>query len=294
MSAYSSPYGGYGGVGGMYGGGYGGGIGMGYGGGMGGYGMPPMFNNDPNNSSLTQTMESTTQQTFALLQAIVQTFGGFAQMLESTFMATHSSFFAMVGVAEQLGQLRHALGTVLGLFGLVRWVREMLTGRRPADASLRHEFKAFVQRPPGAAPPIPGQAPSRKPLIFFLIAVLGVPYAMHRLIKSMAARLPPTAAGVGPNGTIVDPSQLSFARAVHAFAAKDHVELPLQQGDIVAILSTVSDANSGTEGEWWRGRTRDGREGWFPRAFVEVIKPAGPVQVVAPPASLPKEPKQVD
>ena len=78
-------------------GGIGGGMGGygGYGGGYGtGYGYRPMGYGDPN--SVGQRMESGTQATFQLLESIVGTFGGFAQMLESTFMATHSSFYAMV------------------------------------------------------------------------------------------------------------------------------------------------------------------------------------------------------
>jgi peroxin-13 len=100
-SAYSSPYsspysrlggyGGYGGYGGgMYGnsmyGGYGGGM---YGGGM--YGGMPGMANDPN--SLTNRFSQGTATTFQMLEGIVTAFGGFAQMLESTYMATHSSFF---------------------------------------------------------------------------------------------------------------------------------------------------------------------------------------------------------
>lgn len=69
----------YGGMGGMYGGGYGG---------MGG----PM---GPNGQSLTQSFSQSTQNTFQLIESIVGAFGGFAQMLESTYMATHSSFFGM-------------------------------------------------------------------------------------------------------------------------------------------------------------------------------------------------------
>jgi len=99
MSNYSSPYsamgGGYGsmygsmgGMGGMYGGM--GGMGMGgmYGG-MGGMGGMP---GDPNNS-LTQSFSQSTAATFQLIENIVGAFGGFAQMLQNTYMATHSSFF---------------------------------------------------------------------------------------------------------------------------------------------------------------------------------------------------------
>jgi peroxin-13 len=80
-------YGGYGGYGGgMYGGGMYGGMG----GGMGG-GMNP---NDPN--SLTNRFSNGTAATFQMLEGIVTAFGGFAQMLESTYMATHSSFFGKI------------------------------------------------------------------------------------------------------------------------------------------------------------------------------------------------------
>ncbi len=80
----SGMYGGMGGYGSMLGGGYGGGM---YGG-MGGMQGDP---NDPN--SLTQGFTQSTQATFQIIESIVGAFGGFAQMLESTYMATHSSFF---------------------------------------------------------------------------------------------------------------------------------------------------------------------------------------------------------
>ena len=106
-SSYSSPYSRFGGGGiggGMYGGGmYGGGGGYGgYGGGMygnnmyggGGYGFNPgMDPNNPNNQSLTQTWNQSTAATFQIMESIVGAFGGFAQMLESAYMTTHSSFF---------------------------------------------------------------------------------------------------------------------------------------------------------------------------------------------------------
>lgn len=94
MGSYSSPYSRMGGMGGY---GYGGmgGYGSMYGGGMGGmYGnMGGMGPGDPN--SLTQGFTQSTQATFQIIESIVGAFGGFAQMLESTYMATHSSFFGM-------------------------------------------------------------------------------------------------------------------------------------------------------------------------------------------------------
>ena len=87
-------YGGMGGIGGM--GGYGmGGMGGMYGG-SGMYGGMPM-GTDPNNpDTLTNRFNNSTQATFQILEGMVTAFGGFAQMLESTYMATHSSFFGKI------------------------------------------------------------------------------------------------------------------------------------------------------------------------------------------------------
>lgn len=72
---------------------------MGYGGGMYGGGMGGMPG-DPNNpESLTNRVNQSTQATFQVLEGIVGAFGGFAQMLESTYMTTHSSFYGTCALA---------------------------------------------------------------------------------------------------------------------------------------------------------------------------------------------------
>ena len=303
-----SGYGGYGGYGmnGMYGGM----PGM-------GYGMPgPGGPFDPNNPSLTQTLESTTQHTFALLHSIVQTFSGVAQMLESTFMATHSSFFAMVGVVDQFGQLRNALGSVLGLFGLVRWLRDLLVGRgNPSTGAMRGEFRDFINGRPVQGPLQQNQvaAPkaSKKPLIIFLLAIFGVPYAMHKLVRIISERQREQMAAQGgqlPGGPLppLEPSQLVFARALYSFEASSPAELALKENEIVAIMGKLDPATGAevdprievrsfkqdiwaqplttailplqVEGsEWWKGRTREGREGWFPKKWVQVLERRKPV-----------------
>jgi peroxin-13 len=324
-NAFSSPYASsiYGGMGGSLGGygGYGyGAYGMNMNGmypgaysGMGAFGQPGMPFGDPTNASVTQALESTTATTFTLLHSVVQTFAGLAQMLESTFMATHSSFFALAGVVDQFAQLRNALGSVLGLFGLVRWLRDILTGRRGNgginSAELRSEFRHFLNgrpvqgpatRPSDSSSPPPNA--SKKPLVFFFIAFLGIPYAMHKLVKILADRAAqqqqeqqeqqhlllqqqqhhhPQQQGVllPP----LDPSQLAFARTVYPFQASTPSELSLQENEIVAVMGKL-DPSTGSEvdprieveTEWWKGRTREGREGWFPRKFVEILERKAP------------------
>lgn len=299
-------YGGYGGYGaygmnGMYpGGAYSG---------MGAFGQPGVGGMpfDPTNASVTQALESTTATTFTLLHSVVQTFAGLAQMLESTFMATHSSFFALAGVIDQFAQLRNALGSVLGLFGLVRWLRDILTGRRGSgngnSAELRSEFRQFLDgRPvqgPAARPPSQSPPPnaSKKPLVFFFIAFLGIPYAMHKLVKILADRAaqeqqqqqllhPQQQLGQGQGQQVfppLDPSQLAFARTAYPFQASTPSELSLQENEIVAVMGKLDpstglevDPRIEVETEWWKGRTREGREGWFPRKFVEILERKAP------------------
>ncbi|KAF2716739.1 hypothetical protein K431DRAFT_289136 [Polychaeton citri CBS 116435] len=302
MSSYSSPYnrfgGGYGG--GMYGGGmYGGGAGM-YGGGGGMYGGG-MYGNQPGmygpqgpgqeQQSLTQSYQQSTQATFQMIESIVGAFGGFAQMLESTFMATHSSFFAMVSVAEQFGTLRQTLGSVLGIFTVMRWIRTAiakLTGR-PLPASSTDltpaNFASFSGRPgPNGSPAQP--KPSRKPFVFFLAMVVGLPYLMSKLIRALAAsqeaeqqrQLANGQQGANQDSQPLDPSKLDFCRVLYDYTPQQQpgqqyaegIDLAVKKGDLVAVLSKTDPM--GNASEWWRCRARDGRMGYLPSPYLETIQ----------------------
>ncbi|KAG5999740.1 hypothetical protein E4U21_006370 [Claviceps maximensis] len=284
-SPYSSPYSRLGGMGGMggYGGGMYGGYG-GYGGGMYG-GMGGMGPNDPN--SLTNRFSNGTAATFQMLEGLVTAFGGFAQMLESTYMATHSSFFAMVSVAEQFGNLRDTLGSILGIFTLMRWIRTLMakiTGRPPPADALALTPTAFARfegrnvRPDGS--PGPARA-SRKPLFFFLAAAFGLPYLMSKMIRTMAAsheeeerRLQQQAL---EQQRPVDPSKLEFCRLVYDYLPAQGnnagMELEARKGDLVAVLSKNDPA--GQPSEWWQCRSRDGRQGYLPSTYLEALKRVG-------------------
>ncbi|MCJ1478725.1 Peroxisomal membrane protein PAS20 [Lambiella insularis] len=304
MGSYSSPYSRFGGMGNsMYGGGYGsmyggmGGMGGMYGGGMGGFpGQPGMAGGDPN--SLTNSFSQSTQATFQIIESIVGAFGGFAQMLESTYMATHSSFFAMISVAEQFSNLRDTLGSILGIFTLLRWARTLLakiTGRAPpadATALTPSAFAAFQGLPrtlPDGSPAPP--RPSKKPFLFFILAAFGLPYLMGKLIRALARSQDEAAARqqgllLGPDGTplpleqqnqALDPSQLDFCRLLYDYVpdatgahATPGIDLEVKKGDLVAVLSKADPV--GNPSEWWRCRARDGRVGYLPSPYLEIIQ----------------------
>lgn len=188
----------------------------------------------------------------------------------------------MISVAEQFGNLRDTLGSILGIFTIMRWVRTLfakLTGRPPpADAtaltpSAFASFQGKAVGPDGT----PGGRPkaSRKPLLFFVLAAFGLPYLMSKLIRKMAAsheeeerkRL---------DMTRIDPSQLEYCRVLYDYTpqaqpgAAQGVDLQVRKGDLVAVLAKTDPF--GAPSEWWRCRTRDARMGYLPSTYLELVR----------------------
>jgi peroxin-13 len=204
---------------------------------------------------------------------------------------------AMVSVAEQFGNLRNTLGSILGIFTILRWLRTLfakLTGRPPpADATslTPSAFASFEGRKflPDGSPANPPR-PSKKPFLFFIAAAFGLPYLMGKLIKALAAsqeeeerrRAASGQLQIGPDGQPlpqqIDPSKLDFCRVLYDFApetgaAVQGVDLEVKKGDLVAVLSKSDPM--GNPSEWWRCRARDGRMGYLPGVYLEVARRPG-------------------
>ena len=207
----------------------------------------------------------------------------------------------MVSVAEQFSNLRDTLGSILGIFTLLRWLRTLfakVTGRPPpADATSLtpsafatfqgHEVPSF--RPDGSLVP---PRPSKKPFIVFLLAAFGLPYLMGKLIRALArsqeeARRQQQGVLLGPDGQPLppdqqqsqhfDPSKLDFCRLLYDYvpeasgaAATPGIDLEVKKGDLVAVLSKSDPM--GNPSEWWRCRARDGRVGYLPSPYLETIQ----------------------
>jgi peroxin-13 len=203
----------------------------------------------------------------------------------------------MVSVAEQFGNLRDTLGSILGIFTMLRWIRTLIAKIRgrppPADATAltpaafaRFEGRTIIG-PDGNPVAAPTKA-SRKPLLFFLAAAFGIPYLMSKMIKTLAAtheegerRLQQQAL---EQQQPVDPSKLEFCRLLYDFLPQPStgVELEVRKGDLVAVLSKNDPA--GNPSEWWQCRARDGRQGYLPSTYLEVLKRPGQEikQITAP------------
>lgn len=196
----------------------------------------------------------------------------------------------MISVAEQFTNLRNTLGSILGIFTILRWLRTLfakMTGRPPpVDAtsltpSAFASFRGLSSHSTSSSPP----APSRKPFIVFLLAAFGLPYLVSKLIKSLTSphffMEPPL---LDPGGTPLphhEPAQpypveahkLEFCRVLFDYnppprtAKKD---LAVKKGDIVAVL--MNRDVMGNPIDWWRCRTRDGRTGYLPNVYLEAIQ----------------------
>ncbi|PLW43857.1 hypothetical protein PCASD_05805 [Puccinia coronata f. sp. avenae] len=162
LSSYGAGYGGYGGGMGYGGlGGYGGMMGGGYGGGL----TNPMGMNGPvdptgmipiqqqQQPTLSQTLAHSTQSTFQLLESLVMAFSGFSQLLESTFMMTHSSFFTFIQLIEQFNLFKFSITKILSLFDLLKWAKGRITGSNPSSSTTSRWSANFKRFDPTSSSP---------------------------------------------------------------------------------------------------------------------------------------------
>jgi peroxin-13 len=239
----------------------------------------------PEDFTVGQRMEAGTRATFELIEQIVGAFGGFAQMLDATFMATHASFMAMVGVAEQFGHVHTYFGNIFNIYNLIRWIKRSankLAGRPdPVEPSDQQQLAAAQQSQMAtddSTPPPPPERPPREklsktPFIIFLTAVIGLPYLMNKLMKSMSA---------SKAVQIEMPDRPPVAVATFDFIPGSPMELRLTKGATVEVLDTL-DPLTREPSSWWQGRLRDGSIGVFPANHVQYInhtaQPGVPVTI---------------
>ena len=213
---------------------------------------------------------------------------------------------AIVSVADQFSNLRTTLGSILGIFTLMRWLRTLLakmTGRPPpADAtsltpSAFASFQGITSSSPATLPN--GQpVPSKKPFLIFLAAVVGLPYLMTKVLRSLVAQTQQQhegQLGLGPDGQSlpdqyqqrqlpIDPSQLEFYKVLYDYPPSNHpstqnsLEISVKADDLVALLS--KDDPSGKPSEWWQCRTRDHQIGYLPSVYLKpfVKKPVEQIE----------------
>jgi peroxin-13 len=222
--------------------------------------------------SLTRRMESSSREAFRFIDTIVQAVGGFAQMLDSTFYATYSSFMAMISVAEQFGNMKHYVTSINSARVFYRTLRRLFYNyilRRPIPPSLDQvslsEFQKFEQHSRAA---YKSPAISRAPLLLFLATSLGVPYLLSKLIRALQTMEERRQQEFYERLQIDKPQEVAVA--LYDFVPQMDVDLPLKAGDHLRVLLRVDPA-TGQPTLWWKAEL-DGRIGYVPCNYVRLLE----------------------
>ncbi|KAL6940379.1 hypothetical protein ACO0QE_004278 [Hanseniaspora vineae] len=267
---------------GMYGSGmYGSGM---YGSGMYGSGMygSGMYGSGMHGNGMNGLLPEGTQSAFQLIEAMIYTFTGFAQMLEATYMATHSSFFTMVSVAEQLQSFKEMIHGFVkgGVLDVIRLLKKLLYfasgGKLCKNSGTSGSGKNAKWGPNSGNNSIEKKKKKMalKPLIVFLAIAIGFPYLLNKYVTRMSKnnnnnRLNYLDKSDGQD--MVDPNNLEFAKALYDYVPENpDYEAAFTKDEFMAILSK-KDA-LGNDSEWWKVRTRKGVVGYVPSNYIEVIK----------------------
>ena len=86
-------------------------------------------------------------------------------------------------------------------------------------------------------------------------------------------------------GEPLDPNKLEFCRLLYDFtpdtnmSAVQGLDLAVKKGDMVAVLSKTDPM--GNPSDWWRCRARDGRVGYLPGVYLELIQRKQQAQITS-------------
>ena len=84
--------------------------------------------------------------------------------------------------------------------------------------------------------------------------------------------------GYPPQQQPIDISKLDFCRVLYDYPpsfsppppGSEGVDLNVKKGDLVAVLSKTDPM--GNQSEWWRCRARDGKMGYLPGVYLEIVQ----------------------
>ncbi|GAN01308.1 conserved hypothetical protein [Mucor ambiguus] len=225
------------------------------------------YHHNPYQQGSPYAMERKAQSIFEAMEKLTMTCNGLAHTLESTLMAAHSGFNTLFQLTHQCRTIRHSVSHVFGVLSLLRWIKSKTFGGRVKSSTLtRFSIKEFEL--------YGGRSSSITPWIVMLVISLGVPIIMqlHQqqaakverksiVSTSTAAKIVEPATPTAP----LKPTKLDFARALYSFQAESPDELTLRPNDLIAILSKE-------DADWWQGRLKSGKIGYFPANHVEIIE----------------------
>ena len=142
-------------------------------------------------STFARRAEDSCQPAFDSVQSVVQAFASIATMLDSTFFAVHSSFRAVLGVADQLSSLKTHITNTLGAIAIFKAIRyvfrkilHLLRLRNGNDDS--YESELWNDAAKDVAEKQVKKATKSWPVVLFFAVVLGTPWIIWKLLQTIS------------------------------------------------------------------------------------------------------------
>ena len=158
------------------------------------YGYNRPVNLGPNNiqpSAFARRAEESCQPAFNSVQSIVQAFASIATMLDSTFFAVHSSFRAVLGMADQLSGLKSHITNTLGAFAIfkaIRFVyRKIMSWLRLRNNDIDiYDDDIWNEASKEILEKRERKSSKSWPVVLFFAVVLGTPWLIWKLLQTIS------------------------------------------------------------------------------------------------------------
>ncbi|XP_022700215.1 probable peroxisomal membrane protein PEX13 isoform X1 [Varroa jacobsoni] len=265
LSPLISRYGGMGhGMGGYGMGGYGGYGSYGGYGGYGGYNVVSGYGVG-GGSEVARIAEDSTRSAFQSVEALVHAFSSISMMLESTYFALHSSFRAVIGVADHFSRIRDQLGQVLAALSIVRTLRWIIRKTLYMLGLLKGNPESAWKSAAIQVASDLTQGPPRSswPVISFFAVVLGAPWLIYRMFASSGVQSSARwASGEAPHFVGV---------AQYDFQGESERELSFKAG--AQIRLAPKNLQPRVRG-WLLGSVDEQRTGLVPANYLKIIGPS--------------------
>ena len=141
---------------------------------------------------LLSKLSKTHELHLTLYTRLYKHLGSIAMMLESTFFAVHSSFRAVLGVADHFSRLRENHVQIVGENFLIKWLQSVfrkimvLIGLR-SSASVEEVWNEMRSMTRDSTRQSQSRAWKSWPLLLFFGVVLGTPWLIWRFLSSLGS-----------------------------------------------------------------------------------------------------------
>lgn len=185
-----------------------------------------------------QLAEESSLPAFQSIESIVHAFGSVSMMLESTFHAVHSSFQAVLGVAEHFTKMKLQISQVFSAVAAFRFIKYLyakflyLFGLATNNPHFGESVWKSVSGDVHGLSEQDIKQPVRWPIIMYMGLVFAAPYIIWKLLGSLmpeeshASQEHPWTKGVGEH---------FLAKVLYKFETDREGELGVQEGQTLRL-----------------------------------------------------------